>query len=104
MLKSPCSETPMSNNKNSKGKQPLTNKIHLRRLTVDEALLRLDKYLDEAFMAGLYKVNVIHGKGTGTLCQAIREWLSNHPLVKSYRPGDYKEGGAGVTVVELAPR
>jgi DNA mismatch repair protein MutS2 len=90
--------------KNIKGKTPLVNTIQLRRLTVDEALLKLDKYLDDAFMAGLYKVNVIHGKGTGTLRQAICDRLSNHPLVKSYRPGNYGEGGAGVTIVELVPR
>jgi len=85
-------------------KPTIANAIHLRRLTVDEALLRLDKYLDDAFMAGLYKVNVIHGKGTGTLRQAIRASLSNHPLVKSYRLGECGEGGAGVTIVELVLR
>ena len=83
--------------------QPL-NEIHLRRLTVDEALLKLDQYLDDAFMAGLYQVRVVHGKGTGILCQAVRKELARHPLVKSYRPGDYGEGGAGVTIIELAPR
>lgn len=88
----------------SEDKPIITNEIHLRRLTVDEALLRLDKYLDDAFMAGLYKISVIHGKGIGTLRQAIRDYLLNHPLVKSYRPGDYGEGGAGVTIVELVPR
>lgn len=78
-----------------------TNEVHLRRLTVDEALLKLDKYLNDAFMAGLYQVRVIHGKGTGTLRQVIRGELAKHPLVKSYRPGEYGEGGAGVTIVEL---
>jgi len=78
------------------------NEIHLRQLTVDEALLKLDQYLNDAFMAGLYQVRVVHGKGTGTLRQAVREALAKHPLVKSYRPGDYGEGGAGVTIVELA--
>lgn len=76
--------------------------MHLRRLTVDEALLKLDRYLDDAFMAGLFQVRVIHGKGTGALRQAVREWLAKHPLVKSYRPGEYGEGGAGVTIVELS--
>ena len=83
---------------------PAVNEVHLRRLTVDEALLKLDQYLDDAFMAGLYQVRVIHGKGTGTLRQAVREQLSRHPLVKSYRPGGYGEGGAGVTIVELVLR
>ena len=78
------------------------DELHLRHLTVDEALLKLDKYLNDAFMAGLYQVRIIHGKGTGTLRQVVREQLGKHPLVKSYRPGGYGEGGNGVTVVELA--
>ena len=80
---------------------PSVNEIHLRRLTVDEALLKLDQYLHDAFMAGIYQVRVVHGKGTGTLRQTVREELAKHPLVKSYRPGGYGEGGAGVTIVEL---
>lgn len=83
---------------------PLVDEVHLRRLTVDEALLKLDKYLNDAFMAGLYQVRVIHGKGTGTLRQVVRQVLAKHPLVKSYRPGGYGEGGAGVTIVELSPK
>ena len=80
------------------------NEVHLRRLTTDEAWLKLDKYLNDAFIAGLYQVRVIHGKGTGTLRQVAREQLAKHPLVKSYRPGGYGEGGAGVTIVELAQK
>ena len=80
------------------------SEIHLRRLTVDEALLKLDQYLNDAFMAGLVQVRVIHGKGTGTLRRAVREKLATHSLVKSYRPGGYGEGGIGVTVVELASK
>ena len=80
------------------------DELYLRRLTVDEALLKLDKYLDDAFVAGLYQVRVIHGKGTGTLRQVVREQLAKHPLVKLYRPAGYNEGGAGVTIVELAQR
>ena len=78
------------------------NEVHLRRLTIDEALLKLDQYLNDAFMAGLYQIRVVHGKGTGTLRQVVREQLAKHPLVKSYRPGGYGEGGTGVTIVELA--
>jgi len=55
-------------------------------------------------MAGLYQVRVVHGKGTGTLRQVVREKLAKHPLVKSYRPGGYGEGGEGVTIATLAPR
>lgn len=83
---------------------PTTGEVYLRQLTVDDALLKLDKYLNDAFMAGLYQVRVIHGKGTGTLRQVIREQLAKHPLVKSYRAGDYGEGGAGVTMVELVQK
>ena len=80
----------------------VTNELHLRRLTVDEALLKLDKYLNDAFVAELYQVTIIHGKGTGKLRQVVRGQLAKHPLVKSYRPGEYGEGGAGVTIVKLA--
>ena len=83
---------------------PVINEVHLRRLTVDEALLKLDKYLHDAFMDGLYQVKIVHGKGTGTLRRVVREQLAKHPLVKSYRLGEYGEGGAGVTIVELAPK
>ena len=84
--------------------EPAVNELHLRRLTVDEALLKLDKYLNDAFMSGLRQVSVIHGKGTGTLRQAVREELGKHPLVKSYRPAGYGEGGDGVTIVELVAK
>ncbi len=76
----------------------------LRRLTVEEALWRLDQYLYDAFMAGLPSVRIVHGKGTGKLRRAVRESLDKHPLVKSCRLGDYGEGGYGVTVVELTNR
>jgi DNA mismatch repair protein MutS2 len=79
----------------------MIDEVHLRHLTVDEALLKLDKYIHDAFMAGLYQVKVVHGKGTGTLKQAVHEQLAKHPLVKSYRLGKYGEGGTGVTIVEL---
>ncbi|PIP48975.1 MAG: hypothetical protein COS87_00650 [Chloroflexi bacterium CG07_land_8_20_14_0_80_45_17] len=78
--------------------------LHLRHLTVDEALFRLDQYLNDAFMAGLPSVCIVHGKGTGTLRQAVHEVLAKHPLVKSFRPGDYGEGDYGVTIVELVSR
>jgi DNA mismatch repair protein MutS2 len=83
---------------------PPINELRLRHLTVDEALPKLDQYLHDAFVAGLYQVRIIHGKGTGTLRQIVREKLAKHPLVKSFRPGDYGEGGEGVTMVELAEK
>jgi len=75
--------------------------LRLRRLTVDEALWRLDRYLNDAFMAGLVSVRIVHGKGTGKLRRSVHESLAKHPLVKSYRLGDYGEGDYGVTIVEL---
>jgi len=79
----------------------MIDEVHLRHLTVEEAQLKLDKYLHDAFISGLYRVRVVHGKGTGILRQAVGEQLAQHPLVRSYRAGGYGEGGAGVTMVEL---
>ncbi len=80
----------------------MNSELHLRRLTVDEALFRLERFLNDAFLAGLPTVRLIHGKGTGTLRQAVREELKTHPLVKSFRPAELEEGGDGATIVELA--
>lgn len=76
--------------------------IMVRGLTAEEAVARVDKYLDEAVLAGLSTVVVIHGKGEGILRRVIHEYLKNHPRVKDYRLGNPGEGGAGVTVVSLA--
>ncbi|MDQ7844102.1 MAG: endonuclease MutS2 [Armatimonadota bacterium] len=78
--------------------------LNLRGETVDEALAHLDKYLDEAFLAGLSTVTVIHGKGTGTLRRAVHGFLAHHPQVKSFRLGERGEGEGGVTIVELDVR
>jgi DNA mismatch repair protein MutS2 len=78
--------------------------LNLRGLRVEEAILRLDKYLDDAYLARLPSVRIIHGRGTGALRRAVREQLEGHPLVASHRPGDRHEGGEGVTVAELVSR
>ena len=78
--------------------------LHLRRLTVDEALHRLDPYLDAAFMDGHATVRIVHGKGSGALREAIWKRLASHPLVKSHRLALPGQGDAGVTVVELEAR
>jgi len=90
------------NSRERPSEEPCSEEIDLHGLTVGEALFRLDRYLNEAFMAGLPWVRVIHGKGTGTLRQAVRQELQNSPLVKSFRPADFEEGGDGATIVELA--
>jgi DNA mismatch repair protein MutS2 len=85
-------------------RKQVDNEIHLRRLILDEALLRLDQYLDDAFIAGMTSVRVVHGKGSGMLRTAVRQFLHKHPLVQSFRPGGRGEGGDGVTMVELVYR
>jgi DNA mismatch repair protein MutS2 len=75
--------------------------LDLRGWRVEEVLPEVDRYLNDAFMAGLPSVRIIHGKGTGALRQAVREQLAHHPLVKSYASGTRLEGGDGVTVAVL---
>jgi DNA mismatch repair protein MutS2 len=75
--------------------------LDLRGQRVEQVLPRLDKYLDDAFLAGLPFVRIIHGKGTGTLRHAVRQQLRDHPLIQSHRSGEDGEGGSGVTVAYL---
>ncbi len=75
--------------------------INLLGMTVDEATAVLDKYLDDAYLAGLNQVTVVHGKGTGALRKGIHTYLKRQKHVKSYRLGTFGEGEAGVTIVEF---
>lgn len=75
--------------------------LDVRGMLVDEANIMVDRYLDDAYNAGLGEVNIIHGKGTGALRAGVQAFLKRHPLVKGYRMGSYGEGDAGVTVVTL---
>jgi DNA mismatch repair protein MutS2 len=79
----------------------VASSLDLRGARVDEALDALGRYLDDAALAGLGKVIVIHGMGTGALRDAVRTEAAGHPLVKSMRPGERGEGGDGATIVEL---
>nr|WP_304217721.1 endonuclease MutS2 [Fredinandcohnia onubensis] len=75
--------------------------LDLRGERYENALLRVEKYIDDALLAGYPRVSIIHGKGTGALRQGVQEYLKNHRSVKSTRFGEAGEGGTGVTVVEL---
>ncbi|WDV47336.1 endonuclease MutS2 [Clostridiaceae bacterium M8S5] len=75
--------------------------IDIRGKTIEEAMLDVDKYLDDAYISNLGMVTIIHGKGTGALRQGIRQLLKSHKHVKTYKQGAFSEGGTGVTVVEL---
>jgi DNA mismatch repair protein MutS2 len=85
-----------------RGKSGVAVELHLIGRTTSEARDLLEKYLDDAFMAGLTTVRIIHGKGTGALRRAVEDVLSTHPLVAEHRPGASSEGGAGATVATLS--
>lgn len=77
------------------------SELDLRGANLDEAIMEVDRFLDEAFLSGMGQVYIIHGKGTGVLRTGIQEYLRRHSHIKSYRFGNYGEGGNGVTVAEL---
>jgi DNA mismatch repair protein MutS2 len=88
----------MSGNK-ARRQREVNPELDLHAMTVDEALPLVQEYLNDAFMAGLKEVRIVHGKGTGTLRQAVMRELKGHPLVKRFRTGDRFEGSTGATVV-----
>lgn len=75
--------------------------INLLGMTVDEAIMELDKYLDDACLSHLNQVRIVHGKGTGALRKGVHDYLKRQSFVKNYRLGEFGEGDAGVTIVEL---
>ncbi|MDD6629094.1 MAG: endonuclease MutS2 [Lachnospiraceae bacterium] len=79
----------------------VSTEINLLGKTVDEALSELDKYLDDAYLAHLPSVRIVHGKGTGALRSAVQNYLRKNKIVKSYRQGEFGEGDAGVTIAEF---
>ena len=94
-------------NKTSSGKIKMSKsasvsaEINLLGKTVDEAISELDKYLDDAYIAHLPSVRIVHGKGTGALRKGVHNYLRRQKRVKSYRLGEFGEGDAGVTIVEF---
>lgn len=79
----------------------IKTEVDVRGQNLEEAMLEVDKYLDDSYIAGLTHVTIIHGVGTGVLSAGLKQMLKKHRHVKSYREGAYGEGGAGVTIVQL---
>ena len=79
----------------------VSTELNLIGKTVDEAISLLDKYLDDAYLAKLHQVTIIHGMGTGALRNAVQGYCKRCKYVDSYRMGEYGEGGYGVTVVNF---
>lgn len=82
-------------------KERISTELDIRGERVEEAINQVDKYLDDALVAGLAEIRIIHGKGTGNLRKGIQFHLEGHPMVSQYRLGNRQEGGEGVTVVKL---
>ena len=79
----------------------MRTEVDVRGKTVDEALMDVDQFIDNAVLLGLKIVTIIHGKGTGALRTAIHQHLRSHRNVRTFRLGVYGEGESGVTIVEL---
>lgn len=107
IIDEPLSETEKQFRRTATGKikvsksMSVSPEINLLGKTVDEALAELDKYLDDAYLAHLSPVRIVHGKGTGALRSGVHNYLRRHKHVKAYRLGAFGEGDAGVTIVEF---
>lgn len=102
---SPSTEAPKKRNITgiaSRIDRNVKTEIDIRGLTTDEALLELDKYIDEAVLAGIGTITIIHGKGTGVLRKNVQAHLRGHRNIKSFRAGLFGEGENGVTIAEIA--
>ena len=81
--------------------QNVSASIDVRGKSLDDAVMDVEKYIDDAFISGLEQVTVIHGRGEGILRKGIQEMLKRHKNVTSFRKGGFNEGGDGVTVIKL---
>ncbi|MBP1947723.1 endonuclease MutS2 [Virgibacillus litoralis] len=104
-------ELQLVNKKNSVVERPMATvkgssyhvktELDLRGQRFEDALVNLEKYIDDAILAGYPKVSIIHGKGTGALRKGVKEFTQRHPSITAARPGSQGEGGSGVTILEL---
>ncbi len=85
----------------SRAERSATGEIDLRGMASDEAILELDKYIDNAVLSGIGTVTIIHGKGTGVLRKAVQDHLRHHKSIKTFRIGLFGEGENGVTIAEI---
>lgn len=101
----PSTEAPKKRNVSgiaSRAERNISGEIDIRGLATDEALLELDKYIDEAVLAGIGTITIIHGKGTGTLRKNVQSHLRHHRNIKTFRVGLFGEGENGVTIAEIS--
>jgi DNA mismatch repair protein MutS2 len=84
-----------------KEEEEISSQLNVIGLTVEDALPQVDKFIDQALLHGLEKIQIIHGVGSGRLREAIGKYLHDHQGVKGFSPGDARRGGRGITVVEL---
>lgn len=107
IIEEPLTITAKQMRRTSSGKMKMGKSMHispeinLLGKTVDEAIAELDKYLDDAYLAHLSPIRIVHGKGTGALRQGVHNYLKRQKHVKSFRLGAFGEGDAGVTIVEF---
>lgn len=92
-------ENPIATIKGANYHVPL--ELDLRGERYEDALRKLEKYIDDSLLAGYPKVTIIHGKGTGALRKGVQEFVKSHPSIAAFRPGGSGEGGSGVTVIEF---
>ena len=101
VMEKPVLKLPEGVHLNISSAEPASNEINLLGCTVDEATSRTDKFLDEAFLAQLPEVRIVHGTGTGALRTAIAEFLKSHPHVVGFESAPQNQGGRGVTIAKL---
>ncbi len=86
---------------NQRDRPSIARHVDVRGMTGEEALPLVDKFIDDAVLGGLFRIDIVHGKGTGALRKKVTDFLTGHPRVKAFHLAEWNEGGTGATVVEL---